>query len=705
MTATFFEQQDEARRTSRRLVFLFGAAVIAIVVAVNVTLGALYLFVMSPHGAWARHGLDSLPNHFIPTTTAVVVLLIAGGTLLQMQQLREGGEAVARMIGARAIDPSSQDQLERRLLNVVQEMALASGIAAPRVYVLERQDTINAFAAGLGARDAVITVTHGALTRLTRDELQGVIGHEFSHILNGDMTLNLRLIGLLQGLLMLALFGRFLAGFDSPRIGVSGRSRDSRSAIFVVGIVLLALGSIGVLFGRLIKSGVSRQREYLADASSVQFTRNVDGIGGALRKIGGLGADDGDGDGDGGRIDHPHAETLSHMFLAPARASFADGWLATHPPLQERIRRIYGRSMDFVPAPELVAWNGPDRAQTPELAPLPFPAASQQAASARPVQAASQGGAAPAATPAAVQAVAADAMARSPVHPLSPVTGLVAADTAASGLSAVIGKPQAAAQPFVEHLLERVESLGLRAALSDTTGAQLLALGLLVEQEQIVAQRQEAIAANVFGPDAAAQIERVRAAAAQMPPGWRLPLIDLAMPALRKLPPAARQRLLELARALIAAGGRVTLPEFLLYTVLEARLGVAAQPALPARYALLRDLGEEARLALSLVATVRMPQAPAKAYAAGAALLQGVDPNPIARDALALERISQALHRLNGLAPLAKPQFIKACVAVAFVDGSTNWQAASCLRTLCAALDCPLPPQVDSDAQAQDSSA
>ena len=700
MNATFFEQQDQARRTSRRLIFLFGASVIAIVVAVNVALGALYLFVLSPHGAWARQGLDALPNYFVSTTTMVVVLLIGGGTLLQMQQLREGGEAVARMIGARAIDPSSQDQLERRLLNIVEEMALASGIAAPRAYVLERQDTINAFAAGLGARDAVITVTHGALTRLTRDELQGVIGHEFSHILNGDMALNLRLIGLLQGLLMLALFGRFLAGFDSPRISVSGR-RDSRSAIFVVGIVVLALGSIGVLFGRLIKAGVSRQREYLADASSLQFTRNADGIGGALRKIGGLAGEDGDGD--GGRIDHPHAETLSHMFLAPARASFADGWMATHPPLQERIRRIYGRAMDFVPAPELVTWNKPDRSQAPELAPLPFPA-GPQAASAQPAQAVSQAGVAPAAAPPAVQgqAVAAEAIARSAAHPLSPVTGLIAADTATSGLHAAIGKPQPAAQPFVERLLQRVESLGLRASLSDATGAQLLALGLLVEQEQAMAQRQEAVVAGAFGADAAAQVERVRSAAAQMPPGWRLPLVDLAMPALRKLPPAARQRLVELARAMIAAGGRVTLPEFLLYTVLEARLGVAAQSALPARYASLRDLGEEARQALSLVATVRMPQAPAKAYTAGAALLQGIDPNPIARDGLGLERISQALHRLNGLAPLAKPQFIKACVAVAFVDGSTNWQAASCLRTLCAALDCPLPPQVDSDAQAQD---
>jgi Zn-dependent protease with chaperone function len=662
----FFEQQDAARTTSRRLIWLFGAAVIAIVVAVNVVLGALYLQVFAPHGAWARYGLDALPHFFVSTTTVVVVLMIATGTTLQILELREGGEAVARMVGARPVDPSSRDQLERRLLNVVEEMALASGIAAPRVYVLERQDTINAFAAGLRSSDAVITVTHGALTRLTRDELQGVIGHEFSHILNGDMTLNLRLIGLLQGLLMLALFGRFLASLDSPR---SSDSRDSRSVLFVAGIAILALGYIGVFFGRLIKAGVSRQRECLADASSVQFTRNPDGIGGALRKIGGL------GDGSGGQIDHPHAETLSHMFMAPARLNFASGWLATHPPLEERIRHIYGHPMEFLPAPELVVFTGPgERGQAPELAPLPFETG-----------------------PAAARAGPAGSTAAEAV---SPVTGLVG--VAAAGMPASIGRPQQpASRPFVEQLLERVESLGLRAALSDTTGAQLLVLGLLIDQEQTIAARQEQSVVEAFGPDAAAQVEAVRAAAAQMPAGWRLPLVDLAMPTLRKLPAAARGRLLALARALIAADGRVTLPEFLLYTVLEARLGSTAQPARPPRYASLRDLVAEARLVLSLIATVRMPEAPAHAYQAGARLLEGIDAEPVGRETIALDKVSAAFHRLNLLAPLAKPQLIKACVAVAFVDGSTNWKAASCLRTLCAALDCPLPPQVDSEAQAE----
>jgi hypothetical protein len=172
--------------------------------------------------------------------------------------------------------------------------------------------------------------------------------------------------------------------------------------------------------------------------------------------------------------------------------------------------------------------------------------------------------------------------------------------------------------------------------------------------------------------------------------------------ALRKLPVAARNRLLMLAHALIVADGRVTLPEFLLYTVLEARLGAGAEGVSAVRYSSLRDLAAEASLVLSLIAAVRMPEAAAHAYEAGARELDGVAPAPVGRDALALDQVSAALQRLNALAPLAKPRFIKACLAVAFVDGSTNWKAASCLRTLCAALDCPLPPQVDADAAARD---
>ncbi|HYA65999.1 MAG TPA: M48 family metalloprotease, partial [Burkholderiaceae bacterium] len=263
MAMNFFQYQEAARRSSRVLIALFALAVLAIVLAVNAALAAIYFGTLAPHGAWARHGFAALPNYFFETTTAVVLLMIVGGTVQQIMELRAGGEAVAQMVGARLVHPGTRDPLERRLLNVIEEMALASGIPAPRAYVLDNENGINAFAAGLHPADAIVTVTHGALARLNRDELQGVMGHEFSHILNGDIGLNLRLIGVLQGLLLLALFGRFLTSLGGSR----GRSRESGNGILLVaGLAVLAIGSIGVFFGRLIKASVSRQREFLADA-------------------------------------------------------------------------------------------------------------------------------------------------------------------------------------------------------------------------------------------------------------------------------------------------------------------------------------------------------------------------------------------------------------------------------------------------------
>ena len=341
----FFEHQEVARRTSRRLIVLFALAVLCVVVAVNVVGAGVYFTAFLPAGLpW---GAAALPNGFFLTNTLVVLGLIAGGTALEMSALASGGEAVARMVGARPVDPSTRDLLDRRLLNVVEEMAIASGVAVPRVFVMDDENSINAFAAGHSINDAVIAVTRGTLTRLTRDELQGVIGHEFSHVLNGDMRLNMRLIGVLFGLTMVAMAGRFL-------LEVAGRGRggsDRGGGIAVValaGVTLWVLGYIGVFFGRLIKAAVSRQREFLADASAVQFTRNPDGIGGALRKIGGLGA----AEGLGTRIDHPRAESLSHLFLGAARPAFVSGLFATHPPITERVRRIYGRAREFLPAPE-----------------------------------------------------------------------------------------------------------------------------------------------------------------------------------------------------------------------------------------------------------------------------------------------------------------------------------------------------------------
>jgi len=662
MAMNFFEHQEAARRSSRLLVGLFLLAVISIVVAVNGVLATLYLGVFAAHGAWARLGVHALPNYFFETTTGVVLLIIVGGSLIEILDLEAGGDAVAQMVGARAIDPETRDPAERRLRNVIEEMAIASGIPAPRAYVLDGEEGINAFAAGIHPSDAIVAVTRGTLTRLSRDELQGVIGHEFSHILNGDMGLNVRLIGVLQGLLMLALFGRFLMSIGDSR----SNARDNGARVmFLGGLAILAVGYIGVFFGRLIKASVSRQREFLADASSVQFTRNPDGIGGALRKIGGLGAEG------GGVVVHMHAETLSHMFMAPVSMALSDGILASHPPLMERLRRIYGRAVEFLAA-EAVDEAPPAEATRPPLEYTPVSPAGAAASLLSPLAGALGPGTAPAAT---------------------------AASSAA--LHASIGKTPAANLSFAAGMQSRIDALGLRPALSNATQAQYLALAMLLDTDTAVRDQQRAAVVERFGSDAVAPLERYADIIGQLPPGWRLPLLDLSMPALRTLLPAQREALLQLAHILIQADGRVTLAEFLLYSVLQRRM----RPPTPAGRGLrIGDTGPESNVVMSLIANVRLPQDPQRAYEAGLAVL-AVPGGLLTQQSLALAQVSGAFDRLALLAPLEKPLLVKACFAIAFLDGRSHWKAASCLRTLCAALDCPLPPQVESAETAQSATA
>ncbi len=655
MAMNFFEHQEAARRSSRVLIALFLLAVLSIVLAVNAALAGIFFAFVARQGSWARYGLSALPNYFFETTTAVVLLMIVGGTVLQILELRAGGEAVAQMMGARPVDPGTRDPAERRLLNIIEEMALAAGIPAPRAYILEREEGINAFAAGLHPNDAIVAVTRGTLRRLTRDEVQGVIGHEFSHILNGDMGLNLRLIGVLQGLLLLALFGRFLTSLG----GSSRDRRDSISAVtMIAGLAVLAVGYIGVFFGRLIKAGVSRQREFLADASSVQFTRNPEGIGGALRKIGGLGAES------GGAVQHIHAETLSHMFMAPVSASLADGMLASHPPLTERLQRIYGRPVQFLAADELPAEHAP---LEPALPPLDYETG-------------------PGAGAATLLSPLSAAMSPGGAGPVAP--------GARDLLHASIGRSAAGNTAFVVGIGARIDALGLRPALQDATQAQLLALAMLLDKDQGVHGQQMSAVVESFGADGGARMERYAGTVASLPPGWRLPLLDLSMPALRMLTPPQRDALLQLAHVLIQADGRVTLAEFLLYSVLKRRLVPLHASNGPGRMLRLADAGAESAVVLSLISCVRLPEEAQRCFDAGRPLLPACGPM-LSRKELALARISTAFDRLALLAPLDKPQLVKACIAAAFVDGSSHWKALSCLRTLCAALDCPLPPQVE----------
>jgi Zn-dependent protease with chaperone function len=332
----FFEHQEKARNHTFRLLVLFGLGVFALIFSIDAILLLGLGFSDSPGGLDGANWGKILATYFpaLALVAAFLGFVIGSASLYRLSQLSSGGGAsVAESLGGRLLQAETSDPVERKILNIVEEMAIASGMPVPRVYLMD-EDGINAFAAGWSPNDAVIGVTRGCVEALSRDELQGVIAHEFSHILNGDMKLNIRLMGILYGIFFLSILGEILI----RSISYSGNSsnekkNDGKGAIFMIGLVLFILGWMGWFFGRLIQAAVSRQREFLADASAVQFTRNPEGISGALRKIAGWDQ--------GSLIRNPNAPEASHLFFGNGISGFS-ALFATHPPLEERIQRIEG---------------------------------------------------------------------------------------------------------------------------------------------------------------------------------------------------------------------------------------------------------------------------------------------------------------------------------------------------------------------------
>jgi Zn-dependent protease with chaperone function/uncharacterized tellurite resistance protein B-like protein len=348
----FFEHQEKARGSTKLLVFFFFCAVAALIAITTLVVLLAFGFIeaKAPEAA-ALAPMRAAPEVLLGVS-AVVVSIVFLGTLFRLGQLRSGGKAVAESLGGRLLNLQTRDDKERRLLNVVEEMAIASGIQVPEVYLLE-DPAINAFAAGYQPQDAVIGVTRGCIDELDRDELQGVIAHEFSHILNGDMRLNIRLIGWLYGITVIGLIGYHL--MRSMRYSGSRNKKGGGLIFLAIGFIVIGYG--GTFFGNLIKAAVSRQREFLADASAVQFTRNPNGIGGALKKIAAHAA--------GSRITAVDTHEISHMLFDQGAGLF--GLLATHPPMEERIRRIDPR------------WDGAVTERAPLQKPEPVPAAQNRA--------------------------------------------------------------------------------------------------------------------------------------------------------------------------------------------------------------------------------------------------------------------------------------------------------------------------------------
>ena len=325
----FFEFQRDARGQTRRLLFAFGLTVLLLLVAVN---AALALAWGLSWGFWMPGEGLHLPRHFFAVNTGVTLLFVLGGWWVETSRLADGGGVrLAEQMGARPAQPSGNLD-EQRFCNIVDEMAISSGMKRPQPMVLARDQGINAFAAGWDEDDAVVSVTQGALEHLTREELQGLVAHEFSHIGEGDTRLNMRLVGMVFGLEMLFRMGQTLFEPDT---------RDRRMVAALIGLAIMAAGWLGWLAGHALQAAVSRQREYLADARAVQWTRSRDGLGGVLRKVLSQQRE--------GVVPRQVGSMVQHMLLVANAGGKNEHWLDSHPPLALRIRRIYGRDMGPLP--------------------------------------------------------------------------------------------------------------------------------------------------------------------------------------------------------------------------------------------------------------------------------------------------------------------------------------------------------------------
>jgi Zn-dependent protease with chaperone function len=638
----FFEHQEKARRHTHVLVVYFALAIVGIIASIYGVAVGLSMWLgerdLPITNIWWQ------PELLIPCAAGTALVIFLASTFKTLQ-LSGGGGVVARELGGRPLDGNTTDYHERRLLNVVEEMAIAAGVPVPTVYLLDQEDAVNAFAAGRSTSDAVIGVTRGCCTLLTRDELQGVVAHEFSHILNGDMRLNIRLMGLLYGILFLALMGELILRFG-PRSSSNSKEGNGLALVMVItGLALLVIGHVGAFFAGLIKASVSRQREFLADASAVQFTRNPDGIAGALKKIGGLSA--------GSKIGHPMARDASHLFFGSALKS---NWFATHPPLTERISRL------------LPHWDG-----------------VIQKAEAIPVSAA---------TDERLSGLAGATAA--PTSPRLEDKLALTADQAIESFRSV--HPEQVA-------LGRSLHAALHPAWIDAChsreGAQVIVYALLLSPDPV--RRQQDLTglqeATHFSTDEA--LEPWFQELHQTHGAVKLALVDLAIASLRQLSPVEYQSFRKNLDRLVSSDGQVDLFEFALLQVVTRHLDTFFRRRPPARVAYTRhhQLRNDSSVLLSTLAHFSQGDGASGESAFRHAIEKfpaadrsGLDFLP-ASDC-SLDRIEASLNRYEQAAPPLKRDLLEAASVSVLADGVVCSREAELIRAIADAIGCPIPPFV-----------
>ncbi len=637
----FFEEQEKAQRRTWLLFLLFVGAVLFILLVMYASITMLLFSdqLFQPKTNFFEVFWDTQRFYWIVSITLCVIM--AGSIYKTQQLLRGGGAEVAEMLGGQRLLSHVKTPLEKRTLNIVEEMAIASGLPVPPVYVLH-QSGINAFAAGFSPSDAVLGITQGAMELLSRDELQGVVAHEFSHILHGDMRINMHMMGLLHGITLISDTGMVLLTSRFSARRSRGDKRGSFPIIVVLGLVLFVVGLLGMIIADLIKLAISRQREFLADASAVQFTRNPEGIAGALKVMGGYK--------NGSQIRHTAVAPVRHFFFAhaakPAQQTDAmkTNWWATHPPLLARIRRIEPRFRG-----RLKAVDAQQKRQ-------------------HVLQEASMG--------------FAQASVSEYIYNQEPADWVV-----------TLGNPDAVHLPQARKLLAAIPAR-IRDFAHDVYTARAVCYALLLDGDAQIRRVQMRLLEQSADANVMRELLDIQNEVRRLDAGLRLPLLDMLLPALKSLSKAQYQQFIKHIQLLIKADHRVDIFEYTLQYILLRHLKPSFVKVSPVRvrYKKVQNLEVECACTLALLIDLGAHQETETLFAEQTESLLGYAmPWPPSR-ARQASYLNQALLRLNQASLDIKKRFLATCSHIVLSDGRLNVKEMEALRAIAEAIDCPVPP-------------
>ncbi|MFI4938257.1 MAG: M48 family metallopeptidase [Candidatus Berkiellales bacterium] len=658
----FFEYQEKARRKTFFLVLYFILAIIFIILSLDALFVSLVIYMKDPklvdyliYGKiqhYYFHGAKLVPNpqmvwklfiHLGMIISPIAIAVIVIGSMFRLASLNAGGIAVAELAGAEPLDPNTRDPAEQRFVNVVEEMSIASGVPIPKLYVMRHEKGINAFVAGIKPEDTVMTITQGALEQLTRDELQGVIGHEYSHIFNSDMQVSVRLIGILGGLFLISQLGYFiLRMFGRRNIRVKDDAGRGIFILILIGVGLYIIGYIGLFFGRLIKSAISRQRESLADASSIQYTRDPTGLVGALMKIQQYEP--------GTNLYTHHAEDISHICFGPPLNIMFTDLLATHPPITERIKAI---DPDGIYAPKEIKQAPPD---------------SKEKAAKKPLQ------------PSLMAATAVLAGG-----------GLL---TTKNAIKSSIGHPTQDHLDLAKTLLTQLPE-SLKSIAHDPKQVANIFYALLLSKEESKLNQAKEILSPLLDQATLQQVIDLENTISQLSNSVILPLIDIALPSFKTNTTETRQTIYQTLGKLAALES-----EKLFQFALLAMVGKYVTDKTPQDNKIVFQdfsnvLSEISRLITFIISTShKSAEEKDKSYDK---IMKNFTPKSIPQPAIEdfnpIE-FQLILNRLNGLSPLCKEKLLHACLECIEDDKVINLNEAEIVRTVAACLDCPIPPMI-----------